>query len=230
MISRLDLVAIQPKVILDIGCSLGESSELLKKRYPDAKVLAIDATFPFLQYAQKKQRDLTKYLCADAVQLPLKEYGADLIFANLLLPWCDDINTIFFEWQRILKPNGLLMFSTLGPDTLRELPNHQLQLIDMHNVGDALVHAGFLDPVMDVDYLTLNFRAEAQLIHELQSTGFLPFEGEWRTPALLPNAEGVFPVTYEIVYGHAWGPGMKDGFAADEQGEVRIPISAIKRK
>ena len=229
MISRLDLTAIQPKVIVEVGNSVGGSSGLLKKRYPDATVLTMDATLSFLQYAKQNQQVDKDYLCASAEQLPLKEYDIDLVFANLFLPWCHDINAVLLEWQRVLKPNGLLMFSTLGPDTLREVPSHLLQLIDMHNVGDAMVHAGFLDPVMDVDYLTLTYRSRAQLIHELQATGSLPSDIVWLDSALLPDAENLFPVTYEIVYGHAWGQGAKPGFSADSEGEVRIPLSAIKR-
>jgi malonyl-CoA O-methyltransferase len=218
IISRLDLISLQPKVIVDVGCGVAESSDLLKKRYGDAEVLAIDANFNFLHYAQQNQSSKIRYFCADAHQLPVKEYSVDLIFANLLLPWCHDIYALIHSWQRVLKPNGLVMFSTLGPDTLRELPQHSLQLMDMHNVGDALTQAGLIDPVLDVDYLTLTYREQKQLTHELQVTGCVSMT------ETIP--EIISALTYEIVYGHAWGRGH---FIANEQGEVRVPLSVLRR-
>lgn len=224
MSTRMDWMALQPKVILDIGCGIGEGSVLLKKRYPDACILAMDESSAFLGYGKKTQIENIIWIQGDANQLPLKSYTVDLIFANLLLPWCDDVNTIFQEWGRVLKPSGLIMFTCLGPDTLQELAepakNFLLpNLTDMHNVGDAVLQSGFKEPVMDVQYISLKYQSNEQMRKELYDSGI--------TTCVLPRlAHSVQNdmLTYEIVYGHAWGAGPVSG-----TNEVRVPVSALKK-
>lgn len=193
MVARLDYMTLQPKLILEVSSIGSEGRDLLKKRYPDAQI----------------------------VSEALQAYSVDLIFANVVQ---SDFKKNFQVWRSILKPNGLLMFTTLGPDTARELRD-QIELphfTDMHDIGDALVEAGFLDPVMDAEHLTLVYRSEAQLVDELQ-LGPQHFIFE-------KNADNSFPLTYEIIYGHAWGPGAPQGYAADEAGTVKIPVSILKQK
>lgn len=223
--SRLEFIALQPKVILDVGCGLGEGSVLLKKCYPDADIIAVDNALPFINYANNRHEKGIEWLGAEADCLPLKEYSVDLIFANLLLPWCADLEKMFQEWRRILKPNGLLMFTSLGPDTCRELnldPTCLPHFIDMHNIGDLLVQAGFLDPVLDVDTIKLSYSTTDALLKEAQQAGMILGE--------LPANPSVLSITYELVYGHAWSPEKSSHYTANAAGEVRIPITSLKIK
>jgi malonyl-CoA O-methyltransferase len=218
MISRLELVTLQPQIILDIGCGTGYGAELLKQHYPNANVYAIDDQESMLRYASQKN----KVICADALRLPLKKQSVDLIFANLLLPWCDHWENLFNEWRQLLRPNGLLMFTCFGVDTLREFEKSSLKITtmkDMHIIGDALLQAQFSDPVMDVEYFTANYRESEKLIYELSMSGMLSADA---------NTNDILSVTYEIVYGHAWGSDVT-GFTADDEGIVKIPLSHLRR-
>jgi malonyl-CoA O-methyltransferase len=228
MYSRLDYITLQPKLILDVGCGVGTGSQLLKKRYPTATVFGIDSALNFLSYAREQHREGIQWIGAEAIQLPLREYSVDLIFANMLLPWCADLKKIFQRWQKLLKPGGLLMFTTLGPDTLLELKQaiRAPTWIDMHDIGDELVHAGFLDPVLDAECLVLNYRTQQQLVCELQSMGMLP--QAIQLPNLAKNQNPVFSLTFEVVYGHAWGA-ASTGYFADESGVVKIPLASLKK-
>jgi malonyl-CoA O-methyltransferase len=231
MIARLDLMALQPNIIVDLGCSLGYEAERLCERYPGAKVFAVDNDKEMLHQARKIQSKEFNLICADAQLLPFSDQSVDLIFANLLMPWCLDIEKLFTEWRRILRPDGLLMFATLGPDTLLELqekiPSTCLpNLIDMHLIGDGLTKTRFADPVLDVEYLTVTYRNKSLLFQELYHSGMLselPCAVE-----LEKNANDVFPITYEIVYGHAWGPDPGVDYIADERGEIKIPLAHLR--
>lgn len=227
MLARLDFVMLQPQVILEVGCGDGFCTKLLKQRYPTARVIATDPMQSMVQFAQK-QLDSQDVITAEADALPFEEHSVDLIISNLFLPWCDNLEKTVREWRRVLRPEGLLMFTSLGPDTMLELQQLSAQLprfIDMHDIGDVLVHAGFADPVLDVDYLTLTYRNIEQLSQELKITGMA--EGDF---TLLPQKNNVFPLTYELIYGHAWGPALTADHVADEQGVVRIPLSHLRRK
>ncbi|TAK75366.1 MAG: methyltransferase domain-containing protein, partial [Gammaproteobacteria bacterium] len=175
MLTRLDWMTLQPKTIVDIGCGTGGLSLQLQERYPEAKVIAIDITESMLRQAKSP---LTR-LCADAVALPLKSQSVDLLFANFLLPWCHtDIKKVLQEWRRVLRVEGLLMLTALGPDTLREWRGVLNEadtppLIDMHDIGDVLMEAGFSDPVLDVDYYTTTYREVNQLLYELKASGMM---------------------------------------------------------
>lgn len=145
MLQRLDLVSLQPQAIAELGSSDGHLTSLLAARYPAARLTSIPDA---------------EATCT----LSLADESVDLLIANFLLPWCDDGEKALREWYRILRPDGLLMFTSLGPDTLRELHTTSLQFpnfIDMHNIGDGLMKAGFADPVMDMDYFTLTYRDHA---------------------------------------------------------------------
>ncbi len=230
MLERLDLITLQPKKILDLGCGPGHCTTLLKQRYPAAKMLALDYSQTMLRFAKQQYPSLADWVCADAIQLPLPNHSIDFIFANLLLPWCDNTEKLLQEWRRVLCPEGLLMFTSLGPDTLRELPQlalHLPHLIDMHDIGDMLTRAGFVDPVLDVEYFTLTYRQEEQLFYELKATGMVANNINVN---IEKNTEGVFPLTYEVIYGHAWGPAMDFDRATHETGEIRIPLSHLRRR
>ncbi len=199
MLARLEGIILQPQIIVDVGCAMDGAPALLKKRYPDADIVAMDSS--------------------------LADHSVDLVTASLVLPWCDELQPVLQEWRRILRPDGLLMLTSLGPDTLREL--HDLpfafpHFMDMHTVGDLLTQVGFRGPVLDVDYFTLAYEDIKKCWHELQVTGMIAGNVDG---VQLEKTEENYAVSYEIIFGHAWG---SDLIRADSNGEVRIPISRLR--
>jgi malonyl-CoA O-methyltransferase len=237
MLERLDVVALKPQYILDAGCGTGQGGRRLAAHYRNSQVLALDFSLPMLQTAERKlswiQRNLGKrhrFVCADIEALPIQTGKLDLIWSNLALQWCNDFDAAFGEMHRILQPEGLLMFSTFGPDTLMELRQatnnshtHVSRFIDMHDIGDALVRAGFSAPVMDVERFTLTYddvlgvmrdlkaiganNATAGRGHGLEGRAFLNRVTEHYEAFRQPD--GKLPATFEVVYGHAWKPKPK---------------------
>jgi malonyl-CoA O-methyltransferase len=236
MLGRLDFMTLQPKVIVDLGCGVGYCAELLKKRYPDADVFAVDYAENMIAYGAKHHTADITWICAKEEILPLKDLSVDLIFMNLLLPWCDDIKSIFRECRRILKPEGLLMLSSLGPDTLQELrenfSNNILPaLIDMHHIGDELTQARFANPVLDVEYLTVTYTDFEKLLSELQVTGMLIGGISSAQRKIHEDVSGaIYYLSFEVIYSHAWGPNLMVDQVADEQGVVKVPLSRVGKK
>lgn len=244
MLARLELMNIQPKQVLDLGCGLGEDAKTLAQRYPAAQVYGIDLAQSFLQYGKREGRDNSvsiadrdlaqqanrlAWVLADSHTLPLRSHSVDFIFANLLLPWATNPAVILRECRRVLRPEGLILFSCLGPDSFKEWPAEAQAsilpgLVDMHNVGDALLEQGFVDPVLEVENLIFNYRSEEQCLNELEQSGLCS-----KSEAASATTEGRFPLTFEVVYGHAWCPTAKAGFKPDAQGIVKIPVSQLKR-
>ncbi len=228
LLERLDLMRMQPQRILDLGSGTGHCVDGLFARYRKAGVVALDIAQPMLQHARRRGRWLRRpsCVCADAERLPFGENSFDLVFSNLMLQWCTDLDAAFSELRRVLKPGGLLLFSSFGPDTLKELRAswrevdryaHVNTFLDMHDVGDALVRARFADPVMDVERLTVTYADVWKLMRELKKigahnvTGGRPrgLTGKQRMQQLVEAYEklrrdGVLPASYEIVNGHAW--------------------------
>lgn len=235
MQERLDYVRIAPAAILDLGCSRGASLGGLRERYPDAAALGVDIAPPMLQAARppksawprwlKLGREATPaYLAADAVRLPLRGGSVGLVWSNLLLHWLDDPLPALREAHRVLETGGLLMFSTLGPDTFKELRGafadgyaHTQRTIDMHDLGDMLVETGFADPVMDMEVVRLTYDSVDAMLAELRAAGSacamkarrhgLTGKGAWaavRTAYESLRQDGKLPATFEVVYGHAW--------------------------
>lgn len=241
MLARLELMNIQPKQVLDLGCGTGREAEQLAQRYPQSQVWGVDLAQSFLEYGKKQGRAQLAWMLADGHTLPLRSHTVDLIFANLLLPWTADPALILREWRRVLRPEGLVLFSCLGPDTFKEWSAEQQGrilpgLVDMHNVGDALLEQGFVDPVLEVENLIFNYRSEEQCLAELVQSGLCRTAGEGGHPLTLVQSdlssvggEGKYPLTFEVVYGHAWCPTAKSGFKPDAQGVVKIPVSQLKR-
>ena len=241
---RLDMVRITPQQILDAGCGLGVDRSMLGQRYPEALWLGIDSSMAML--AQGGRADLaasgfirrlfnqarhprTMRAAADLSALPVAAHSMDLIWSNAALHWLDDLPETFKEFNRALRIGGLLMFSLFGPDTLKEL-RHAAQaaagssarvdrtqtFVDMHDVGDMLVHGGFSDPVMDMETLTLTYADPWLALHELKKMGScvatdwvargLSTQGWWRrVMSHWPqDADGRYLLTFELVQGHAW--------------------------
>lgn len=226
LLERLEWMILKPNIILDIGCGIGDVAKELTKHA--AEVIAVDLSDAMLQYA-KQTNDNIHWLCADAIKLPFQNNTIDLITANLFLPWCSNVPAFLAECHRVLRPEGLIVFTSLGPDTLKELNSVSLSLpyfIDMHNVGDELIHAGFRDPVLDVEQYTMTYRDEKKLFAELQDTGMI-FEAV-NSMDLQPN-EGVFSLTFEVIHGHAWKNQDSLMHTADADGIVKIPLEHLFR-
>lgn len=217
MQERLDIVRLSPQRIVDVGCSCGGSLAVLRQRYPEAQCIGIDREAGMLDRVQDAYA-----LQADAAKLPLDSASVGLVWSNLLLHWLTDVAAFFAETHRILQEGGLFMFSTLGPDTLKELcaafPDgyaHTQRFVDMHDLGDLLLASGFADPVMDREDLTLHYDHFTRLLEELrygsaacnvaQRRRGLAGAAFWRqVEAAYPQRNGQWPVTFEVIYGHAW--------------------------
>ncbi len=256
MQERLDYVKIEPKTILDLGCSRGGSFPGLAGRYPDARLIGLDAA-PAMLVAGRTPRagwqrllglgkSAEQCLAADAAKLPLKNASASMVWSNLLLHWLDDPLPALGEAHRVLEVGGLLMFSTLGPDSLMELRAafgdgyaHTQRFIDMHDLGDMLVGCGFADPVMDMEVVTLTYDDLDTLFAELRAAGSscamkarrhgLTGRQAWATARAAYETmrrEGKLPATFEVVYGHAWKVAPKQ--TPDGRAIVRFDLSRNK--
>jgi len=226
LLERLEFLLIQPHIIVDVGCGTGTLGRELQFRFPDAQMIGIDISSGMIKEAQKHSPN-AQFLCADAMQIPLPDQSVDLLVSNLMLQWVDDFNAVFQEWARILKPNGTLLFTTFGPDTLYELQSswaqvdgfdHVNHFIDLHTLGDGLAAAGFRHPVMDADRLTQTFPNVLNIMKHLKTIGAHNVNqgrskgllGKEKFQAVLRAYEtyrqdDIYPVTYEVVYGYAQG-------------------------
>jgi len=246
LLSRLEYVKLEPELIVDAGCGTAHAARELKRRFPRARVIALDIATGMLREAQRQQgwRRRFERVCADAERMPLADASVDLIFSNLMLQWCDVPDTALREFQRVLKPRGLVTFSTFGPDTLMELRAawaavdrrpHVSRFIDMHDLGDALVRARLAEPVLDVERFTLTYDTALGLMRDLKAIGAqnatagrtAGLTGRARFAAVTAAYERFrvadrLPATYEVVLGQAWG-------AMPRETEVRVPLSEIAR-
>jgi malonyl-CoA O-methyltransferase len=253
LLDRLDLVRLEPAVVLDLGAGTGHATIELKRRYRSAQVIALDLAEGMLREATRRQTLLRRFrrVCADAMAVPLREGSVDLVFSNLMLQWCDDPDRVFAECRRVLRPNGLLAFATFGPDTLVELRRawsaadgrtHVNRFIDMHDLGDALVRCGFAEPVLDVERYTLTYAEVRDLMRELKAIGAhnanagrprgLTGRGKLQRMVEAYEAfrrDGRLPATYEVVFGHAWAP-VAGSRARSVSDEVSVPLSRIGRR
>lgn len=253
MLNRLDFVTLNPHAILDAGCGTGHGSFALHKRFPQAHIISLDLAMGMLQQTYAQQPTLQRWMaqltgkknlvCADIEALPLADNSVDMVWSNLAIQWCNDLDQAFAEIKRVLKPNGLLMFSTFGPDTLKELrvasaqddaTTHVSRFIDMHDIGDAMTRAGFSAPVLDVEHFTLTYDDAKSVMRDLKSIGAhnatagrargLLGKGFFAQLAAryeqFRQQDGKLPATFEVVYGHAWAPEQRQtlpqGFAPIE--------------
>lgn len=261
MAERLALVKLEPAAILDAGCGTGEGLAELRTRFPDAAIAGLDIAFAMLTAARQRLsvnaaegRTLERLLgaaqprpsgalvCADLRRLPFIAGAFDLVWSNLALQWINEPPAAFEEFRRVLRAGGLLMFTTFGPDTLAELRSafaevdrapHVSRFVDMHDLGDMLLDAGFAEPVMDMEKLTLTYVDADALMRDLKATGARNatagrrrgLTGRRRWHRLTETLEafrrdGRLPATFEVVYGHAWKPEPRT--AADGRAIVRL--------
>lgn len=227
LLERLEFNRQLPVRILDLGCGTGEASSALKRKFRQAQVIGLDLSTAMLKRMRKRSRLLRplRRVCGDLARLPFAEQSADLLFSNLASHWSGDLKALFDEFRRVLRPGGMLLFTTLGPGTLRELRDawaevdgsvRSAPLPDLMEIGDALLAAGFREPVMDMERITLRYPSMDAMARELESTGIsLLVHGweKWRAEqGRLEKAlarrliDGAYPVSYEVLYGTAFGP------------------------
>lgn len=212
LLERAAFARLAPTRILDIGCGTGHGTQALKKRFEEATVIGLDLSRRMLQRVQEGSTEAAPLLAvqADLTRLPLAARRVDLAFCNLSLQWAGDFEQALREIRRVLTPEGMLLFSVPGPDSLRELralvgqgasASMPIYMPDLQEVGDLLVSAGFSEPVMDNEMVTLSFPDPVAMQRELAVTGAAGFA---RLPAPPPAERGV-EVGFEIVYGTAFG-------------------------
>jgi malonyl-CoA O-methyltransferase len=262
MLERLDWVRIEPALIIDVGCGAGRGLAALAQRFDKARCVGVDAAHAMLVQARARRdtsaktsretarRALARFLpglarsgsqsnppsiqwmCADAAALPLAANSVDLLWSSLAWHWFDKPQVVVGEWYRVMRPEGLLMFSSFGVDTwaeLRALGARLPAFPDLHDVGDLLSQSGFADPVMDSERITLSWSDPAALLADLAALGGNPLTGRrpgLATPAIrarwlqaiesLRQADGLIRLSVEVVYAHAWMPARKrlpEGYA-----------------
>ena len=253
LLERLDLIRLQPATLLELGSATGDTTSGLFKKYPKAHLIALDSSPAMLAHTRARKPWLRKLspVCADAEQLPLADASCDMIISNLTLHWCNDLQQVFAECWRVLRPQGLLLFSSYGPDTLLELRQswaavddqiHVHAFMDMHDIGDALIRTQFADPVMDAERLTVTYPDPRALLQDLRRLGAVNasvgrlrgLTGKHKFQAMLNTyehyrQEGLIPATLEVVYGHAWKPEAIRARRLDD-GTAVFPVAQLTRR
>ncbi len=261
MAARLDYIVHHPGRILDLGTGVGAGVPALRRRYPAAQIIAADSALALIRRARgarpfaERVRSLfgaarEHFVCADMSAVPLAAGACAMVWSNLALAWAPDFGAALREWHRVLEVGGLLMFTTYGPDTLKELraafaaaeaAPHVHPFADMHDLGDALVATGFADPVMDMETFTLTYATVDTLFAELRSSGrrnalsarrrTLTGRRAWvrmLEAYAARRRDGRLPATFEVVYGHAWKAAPK--VTADGRAIIRFDAPPRSRK
>jgi malonyl-CoA O-methyltransferase len=252
LLERLEAFNFAPRVVLDLGAGTGRVTRELKRRYPRALVLALDLAPGMLREAQRHQHLWRRFerVCGDALRLPLRDASVDLVFSNLMLQWCEPLDAALGEVRRVLKPSGFFAFSTLGRDTLQELRsawaqadgfNHVNHFPEVHETGDAVVRAGLMEPVLDVDRIELEYPDALTLMRDLKAIGAHNVTAG-RSHALTGRSrlqrmreayeayrrEDRLPATFEVIYGASWGAAGRPA-ASVLEGVARIAPGSIRR-
>ncbi len=252
LLGRLDYFRLEPATVLDLGAGTGAAAAELARRFRRARVIALDIAPGMLRAARRRQWPWRRFdrVCADAHALPLRSGSVDLVFSSLMLQWSDRPDGVFAECARVLKPGGLLLFSTFGPDTLAELraawatvdsaPRVSV-FPDMPELAAALQHAHLAEPVLDAERLVRHYPDVRALLQELKAVGARNAAAARARGLTGPrslarmiasyerqrDARGV-PATWEIFHGAAFGTGPGD--EAGVPGEVHVPLSSLKRR
>jgi len=244
MQERLELIKILPMALLDAGCGEGDDLRALHQRYPDARMTGVDVSDAMLAASRAGYEadlsvlrrlfgkwlgaDSVRLLCSDFSSMSLPDNEVDLLWSNLALHWHSQPQAVFAEWRRVLRVNGLLMFSCFGPDTFKEIRQafsavddypHALSFVDMHDLGDMLMATGFLTPVMDMERITVTYESAVDLIADVRAFGGNPLAARRRgllgrrsgsrvlqAMEALRQPDGKIPLSFEVIYGHAFKP------------------------
>ncbi len=251
LIERLDYILLNPTAVLDLGCATGLNTQALRKRYPKARHMAMDYV-PGLVAKARRQSSRWRPIagiCGELEALPFQNNRFDLIVSNLVLHRAVDLHATAREIQRVLRPGGVLLFATFGPDTLTELRQawqavdetaHVHGFVDMHDIGDALVSGRLADPVMDMEHFTLTYPDVSALVADLTGLGLrnalkarrggLTTPRQWQQMQSAyhhcVDQDGRLPATWEIAYGHAWGTDAQPQIT-NAEGEVRVPLASL---
>jgi malonyl-CoA O-methyltransferase len=270
MHERLALVRLMPQQVLDAGCGDAPDLLALQKCYAGAQIVGLDASLGMLKAAQKNHlvagsavsRLLKKivptksvrervsnlgFVCGNFAQLPFAPNKFDLVWSNLALHWHPQPDQVFSEWRRVLRVDGLLMFSCFGPDTFKELRTafatldgspHALPFVDMHDFGDMLVDAGFSTPVMDMETITVTYESVDKLLADVRACGGNPLATRRRSLVTgatwkrvveglerMRGSDGKIPLTFEVIYGHAFKPVPR----VTSQGEAIVRLDLKKK-
>ncbi len=254
LLARLEYIKLTPSRILDLGAGTGYVSKDLLQRYSRSQIVAVDISLNMLKIAAQQRHWLRKprVVCASAEALPFTDACFDMVVSNLMLQWCEGLPDIFAGINRILTGNGLFTFTTFGPDTMKELRQswaqvdgyqHTSQFVDMHDVGDALMQAGFQQPVVDMEMITLTYSSLSSLMKDIKKIGATNaavnrnpgLTGKQRFTALekayeqFRTPEGRYPLSYEVIYGHGWATADIE-IGGDKGGKGRrvIPIKVVE--
>ena len=239
LLERLDYIKLQPLRVLDVGAGTGLSLGGLRQQYPTAQIYALDIASKMLLQARRKQTWLQRwrrplqFITADAEALPLADASVDLLFSNLTLQWCVDLQQAFNEFRRVLKPGGLLMFTTFGPDTLKELRHcwsqvdgytHVNQFIDMHDIGDALVRSRFAEPVMDMEMISMTYPDVPSIMRDLKTIGAHNVtEGRARSLTGRGKLQQLIAAYEQLRHN-----GVSSEYAAKTISSVAVPLGQLK--
>jgi len=229
LLERLELMNIKPAHVLDAGCGTGYCSRALKKKYKKSNIIGVDIAPGMIEQAKLKNGLFNKidYQCADINKLPFANNYFDLVFSNLTVQWVMEPKIAFLELNRVLKPGGILIFSSMGEDTLTELKQswasvdseiHVNHFFDMKQVGDQVFASNFENTVMDRDIITMTYKTMVGLMKDLKAIGANNLNSE-RSKGLMGKSkfnqlktayekfrwqDGQLPATYDVIYGHAW--------------------------
>ena len=251
---RLGPIRAEPRRILDWWASVGGGEAVLRSVYPRAEIVPVERDAADAAIRSGRRGKTPWWSLARSRGGPAVSAGAgdaeigrcQLVWANMVLPFVADPPALFERWHRLLEVEGLAVFSCLGPGSLRELrelyaeaawPSPAAEFVDMHDLGDMLVHAGFADPVLDQETLTLRWKSGEALLAELRQIGgnAAPdrFAGlrtpAWRRRLLAALAEradrdGSIGLSVEVAYGHGFktGPRLRPG------APVAVPLDDMR--
>ncbi|MFW0056173.1 MAG: malonyl-ACP O-methyltransferase BioC [Coxiella endosymbiont of Dermacentor silvarum] len=251
LLERLHFIRLNPLRIVDFGARMGYTTKALSEHYKKTDIISLDFSVSLLNRARDSmQSNSPKMLAAEYTLLPFADQSVDLIFSNLAFQWSLNLQKTLRECNRILKPGGFLLFNTVGPDTLQELrtsfsdkKRHVHHFYDMHDIGDILTHLNFVDPVMDVERLTVLYSSVLQLIADLKSVGAhnaaqdrsrgLMGKSQWQKMLKAyekwRDENHAIPATIEVIYGHAFRSKVTSSQRKEEQ-EILIPFNHIKQR
>jgi malonyl-CoA O-methyltransferase len=251
MAERLPFIKLQPATVVDWWGHLGNSGAVLEAAYPKAKRIVVEPCDALVERSRRaadkpwwqKLRGASVTVVRES-EVPAG--AAQMLWANMMLQAADDPPRVMDDWHRAVAVDGFVMFSCLGPDTLRQLRSIYRQaewgppgadFVDMHDFGDMMVAAGFADPVMDQEQITLTWDSPTALLLELRSLGgnVSPnrFAGlrtpRWRARlesalAAMAGGDGRIEMTFEVAYGHAFKAAPRHKL----EGETRVPLDDMR--